>query len=105
AVVGVRPDSLVHIGDSWDRPSRSMHDGHGSMKWEGARYEDDVAAGNGAFARLCAPLEAEQARRLRRKIKRWQPRKVFCFGNHENRIYRAVNTAPKWAGTIGEHHL
>jgi hypothetical protein len=105
AIVDYRPDTVIHIGDHWDCPSLSMHDGPGSMKMEGARYEDDVAAGNEAFARLSAPMEAEQARLRRNKEKQWNPRKVFCFGNHENRINRAVNNAPKWAGTIGEHHL
>lgn len=105
AIVDYLPDTVVHIGDHWDMPSLSMHDGPGSMKMEGARYEDDVQAGNDAFERLCAPMEAEQARRVRRKIKQWKPRKLFLFGNHENRIYRAVCNAPKWAGTIGEHHL
>jgi hypothetical protein len=105
AIVDYMPDVVVHIGDHWDMPSLSMHDGPGSMKLEGARYEDDVAAGNNAFARLCAPMEAEQARLVRRKQRQWNPRKVFCFGNHENRINRAVNNSPKWAGVIGEHHL
>ena len=105
AIVDYMPDTIVNIGDWWDMPSLSMHDGPGSMKMEGARYEDDVQAGNDAFERLCAPMEAEQARRVRRKIKRWTPRKLFLFGNHENRIYRAVCNSPKWAGTIGEHHL
>lgn len=105
AIVDYMPDTVVHMGDHFDMPSLSMHDAPGSARMEGARYEDDVAVGNEAFARLCAPMEAEQARRVRRKIKQWNPRKVFLFGNHENRINRAVNTAPKWAGTIGEHHL
>jgi len=105
AIVDYHPDTVLHIGDHFDMPSLSMHDGVGSMKMEGARYEDDVSAGNEAFARLCAPMEAEQARLKRNKEKQWNPRKVFCFGNHESRINRAVNNAPKWAGTIGEHHL
>ncbi len=105
AIVEYMPTTIVHIGDHWDMPSLSMHDGPGSAKMEGARYEDDVAVGNEAFTRLCAPMEAEHARRVRRKIKLWKPRKVFLFGNHENRINRAINVAPKWAGTIGEHHL
>lgn len=105
AIVDYRPDTIVHIGDHWDMPSLSMHDGPGSQRMEGARYEDDVQVGNDAFARLCAPMEAEQARLERNHRARWTPRKVFCFGNHENRINRAINNAPKWAGTIGEHHL
>ncbi len=105
AIVDYRPDNVVHIGDHWDMPSLSMHDAAGSRKMEGARYEDDVNSGNDAFARLCAPMEAEQARLKRNKNRSWNPRKVFLFGNHENRINRAINSAPKWAGTIGEHHL
>ncbi|WP_197427002.1 hypothetical protein [Noviluteimonas gilva] len=105
AIVEYRPDCVVHIGDHWDMPSLSMHDGVGSMKMEGARYEDDIESGNEAFARLTIPMETERARLKRNKEKQWNPRKVFCFGNHENRINRAVNSAPKWAGTIGEHHM
>lgn len=105
ALVDYLPDVIVNIGDWWDMPSLSMHDGPGSLRMEGARYEDDVQSGNDAFARLCAPMEAEQARRVRRRIRRWTPRKVFTFGNHEHRIERAVNASPKYAGTIGDHHL
>lgn len=105
AIVDYLPDSVQVIGDWWDMPSLSMHDPLGSMPMEGARYEEDVEAGNEAFARLCGPMEAEQARRRNGHRARWEPEKDFHFGNHEHRIYRAVNNAPKWAGIIGEHHL
>jgi hypothetical protein len=105
AIVDYLPDTIVNIGDHWDMPSLSMHDGPGTLRAEGARYEDDVQAGNDAFAALCAPMEAEIARRRIKHRKRWEPRKVFCFGNHEERIVRAVNASPKYAGTIGLHHL
>jgi hypothetical protein len=105
ALVDYLPDTIVNIGDWWDMPSLSMHDGPGTLHAEGARYEDDVQSGNDAFARLCAPMEAEIARRRVGHRKRWEPRRVFCMGNHEDRIRRAVNTAPKYAGTIGDHHL
>lgn len=97
AIVDYKPDTVVNIGDHWDMPSLSSHDAAGSKPMEGARYENDVEVGNKAFADLCAPMEADRSG--------WKPRKVFCFGNHENRINRAINGAPKWAGTIGEHHL
>lgn len=105
ALVDYRPDAVVHIGDHWDMPSLSAYDAPGSLRMEGARYELDVQAGNDAFERLCKPMEAEQARLVRNKKGQWNPRKVFCFGNHENRINRAVAGSPKWAGTVGEHHL
>lgn len=105
AIVDYLPDTVVNIGDHWDMPSLSAYDGPGSMAMEGARYEEDIQAGNDAFERLCKPMEEEQARRVRRKMKGWNPRKIYCMGNHENRIWRAVCASPKFAGTIGEHHL
>jgi hypothetical protein len=30
---------------------------------------------------------------------------AFCFGNHENRVPRAISKDAKWAGAIGEHHM
>lgn len=105
ALVDYLPDTIVNIGDHWDMPSLSMHDGPGTLHMEGARYEDDVQAGNDAFERLCLPMEAEITRRKRNKIKQWNPRKVFCLGNHEHRIERAINSTPKYAGMIGDHHL
>lgn len=105
AIVDYKPDVVVHIGDHWDMPSLSMHDGPGSLALEGARYEDDVAAGNDAFSRLVAPMRAEQARLERNKKAQWNPRCIWTKGNHENRIERAINADPRFAGTIGDHHL
>ena len=105
AIVDYRPDVVVHIGDHWDMPSLSMHDGPGSLSMEGARYEDDIATGNDAFARLVAPMRAEQLRLKRNKEKQWNPRCIWTKGNHENRIDRAINNDPRFAGTIGDHHL
>lgn len=104
AIVEYLPDVVVHLGDHWDMPSLSAWEAPGSLATEGARYEADIDAGNEAFARLCAPMEAEQARRVRRHIKQWNPRKVFLFGNHEHRIDRALHKEPKYTGMIGRHH-
>lgn len=105
AIVDYRPDTIVHIGDHWDMPSLSMHDGPGSLAMEGVRYEEDIAVGNEAFARLVAPMRAEQERLRRNKKARWEPRCIWTKGNHENRIDRAINNDPRFAGTIGDHHL
>jgi len=105
AIVEYRPDVVVNLGDWFDMPSLSSHEQPGSLATEGARYEDDLRVGNEAFARLCAPMEAEQARLKRNKEKQWNPEKHFLFGNHEHRITRAVNASPKLAGAIGLHHL
>jgi hypothetical protein len=100
-----KPDVIVHMGDHWDLPSLSAYDAPGSMKMEGARYEADVEAGNAAFAKLNKPIEDEIARLQRNKDKTWRIERHFLFGNHEQRIERAVNANPKFAGTIGYHHL
>ncbi len=97
------PDAIVVLGDWWDLPSLSTHSEPGSATMEGARVEDDLRAGNEAFARLAGPIQAEIDRRKRRQIKRWNPRRVFLFGNHEHRLGRALERDPKWAGVLGDH--
>lgn len=104
AIVEYMPDVVVHLGDHWDFPSLNTHSEKGSEELEGRRYQDDVDSGNEAFARLCAPMEAEQARRVRRHIKRWEPRKVILRGNHEHRADRVAKNDPKWQGVIGSHN-
>src|SRR5690242_6461180 len=84
ALVDYKPDTIVCIGDFWDFPSLNGHEQPGSVPMEGQRYADDVRVGNEAFARLCAPMEAEQKRLREGKRKYWTPRKIFCTGNHED---------------------
>lgn len=98
-----RPDVIVHIGDHWDMPSLSSYD-KGKKSFEGRRYADDIAAGNKALALLEAPI-LEEIERSRRTSRVWNPRLVFCYGNHEQRIQRAVETDPVLEGTIGYHDL
>jgi hypothetical protein len=88
-------DVIVHLGDHFDMPSLSMHDPIGSLSMEGARYEDDVKAGNDAFKALCEPWQGGA----------YAPECHFLTGNHETRIERAINRDPRYAGTIGYHHL
>lgn len=99
AIVEYKPDVIIHLGDHWDMKSLSSYEKPGSIHMEGARYENDIASGNDAFERLVAPMEAEMKR-----DPKWKPRRVFLFGNHENRIHRALCQEPKYAGMVGEHH-
>jgi hypothetical protein len=105
AIVQYKPDVVVVMGDWWDMHSLSTHAQPGSAEMEGARYTDDVRVGNEAFARLVGPMEAEQARLVRNKEKQWNPRKVFLFGNHEDRITRAIGREPRNAGAYSLDHL
>lgn len=88
------------IGDWWDLPSLSTHEAPGSKEAEGRRVKPDIDAGNEAFERLVAPMQAEMARRIRRKIKRWEPECHFLGGNHEERLAKAIFRDPKWEGIL-----
>lgn len=100
AIVDYRPDVLVHLGDHWDFPSLNSHNVPGSAPLEGRRYQDDLDVGNAAFARLCAPMEREAAK----KGNTWKPVKKFLEGNHENRADRAASNDPKWMGHVGSNN-
>jgi len=60
--VEYRPDAVIIIGDWWDCPSLNNHSEKGSAELENSRYQEDVEAGNEAFRRLVAPMDAEIAR-------------------------------------------
>lgn len=84
AIRDYQPDTVIHLGDHWDMPSLSSYDKPGSASKEGARYADDIEAGNVGMDMLTAPF-----RRLKRK-----PRMIFLTGNHEQRIERAIEDDP-----------
>lgn len=105
AAIEYKPDVIVHLGDHWDMPSLSSYDAPGSKRMEGARYEEDVNAGNEAFRLLADPIEREIQRLKRNKKAQWNPERIFLFGNHENRILRAISKEPKYEGVLGLHHL
>lgn len=103
AIIEYKPDVIVHLGDHWDFPSLNRHSEKGSFELEGTRYKDDLEAGNDAFRRLVAPMEAERARLKRRKLKHWNPEKFYCFGNHCIRPDRLADSDPKLKGALGSH--
>lgn len=87
------PDcTVIHIGDGPDMESLSSYDKKGSEEMEGRRYRADVDSFNAAFKLLDGPIL--------RTWRTWDPRKVYCYGNHDIRISRAVNDNPQLAGTI-----
>lgn len=90
-----KPDIIVHIGDHFDLPSLSSYD-KGTSKIEGKRLYKDIEAGVTGFKFLNLELE---------KHKDYKPRKVFCLGNHEERLDRYVNEHPELQGTLGTDKL
>lgn len=85
-------DVVVMLGDWYDFPSLSSHDEPGSLSKEGARYADDLHAGNAALKALTPYLGNV-------------PRRVMLRGNHEDRLRRTLEADPKWVGSIDEHQL
>lgn len=104
-IIDRRPEVIVHLGDHWDMPSLSVYDTPGSLKMEGARYEDDIEAGNEGMRLILGPLQSLQQKLKRNKERQYNPRLVLLRGNHEHRVIRAINQQPKFAGTIGYHHM
>ena len=90
-----KPDIIVHIGDHFDLPSLSSYD-KGTTNIEGKRLYKDIQAGVTGFEFLNLEML---------KHKDYKPRKVFCLGNHEERLNRYVNEHPELQGTLGTEFL
>ena len=102
-IVRRKPDVIVCIGDFFDFPSLSSYSAPGGIEKEGARIVADLNAGHAGLERLTAPIHAEIARLKRRKQRQWNPRMVFTFGNHEDRIDRPARDDARFKGVIGTH--
>jgi len=89
-IVEKKPDVIINAGDFWDMPSLSIYD-RGTKKAEGKCYQDDIDAGITAMNVLLDPIKKYNARAK----KKYNPRKVFLIGNHEERIERHVNANPE----------
>lgn len=94
-IADVKPDVLVHIGDNWDMPSLSSYD-RGRKSFQGRSYRADIDSGIDFHDRMF--------HRVRRR-KKGLPRSVFCVGNHEQRIHRAIDVQAELEGTIGYEDL
>src|SRR5574343_467016 len=89
-ILDVKPDVLVHIGDSCDLSSLSSYD-KGKASFQGRNYKADINAHLDFQERMFAPLK---------KAKRKLPYSVFFIGNHEHRITRAIDLSPELDGAI-----
>lgn len=83
-----KPDVVVNIGDGFDMPSLSSYD-KGKASFHGNNYEKDINSGLDFLDRMWHPIK---------KAKRKQPYKVFCVGNHEQRLQRVLEQDPQLAG-------
>jgi hypothetical protein len=98
-IMTIRPDVIICMGDLWDMPSLSSYDA-GKKASEGARYRNDIDAGNIAIDALLAPMRKYNKVRARNKKAQYKPELHFCIGNHEQRIVRHVNANPILEGAL-----
>ena len=101
-IIEKKPPVIVCIGDFADMPSLSAYD-KGKRSFEGRRIKKDIEASLDAMEKMFAPIfkynkKASNARR-------YQPLKIMCIGNHEDRFCRACNDIPELHGTIGIEDL
>lgn len=94
-IADTKPDIIVNIGDTYDMPSLSSYD-KGKSSAEGRRFVDDLNAGNKGLELLNLAIHKDPT---------YNPRKVFCKGNHEHRIDRYVEDNPELIGVIGTELL
>lgn len=94
-IADVKPDVLIHIGDSADMASLSTYD-KGKKSFQGRNYKDDINSHCDFQERMFAPIK---------KLKRKLPYSVFCIGNHEHRISRALDISPELDGAISMKDL
>ncbi len=94
-IVEVKPDVLINIGDQADMPSLSGYD-QGKRTFQGRTYKADINAHLEFQERMWEPV-LRQKKRL--------PYSIFCIGNHEHRITRAINSQPELDGAIGLNDL
>lgn len=89
-----KPDVVVHIGDHYDFPSLSSYD-KGKKSFEGRRLKADIEAGNLGMKLLTREFLRDG----------YNPRMVFCMGNHEDRFDRLKNDMPELDGFVGTELL
>jgi hypothetical protein len=99
-IVDKQPDVLINIGDFADMPSLSSYD-IGKKSFEGRRYINDIEAAQEGMRRLTKPMREYNERQRKNGKKQYKPQMEFTYGNHCDRITRAVNSDPKLDGTLG----
>lgn len=93
-IADLKPDVIVNIGDHWDMPSLSIYD-RGKRGFEGRRYKKDIKAGIEANAIMTHYAKGA-----------WKnAQKVFCIGNHEERIARVGANDAALDGVVGYDDL
>ncbi len=99
-----KPDVIIHIGDHFDFESLSSYD-KGKRSFEGRRVKEDLEAGHKGMELLLHAVKELQENQRKAKKKVYNPRLVFCCGNHESRADRFANDNPEFTGLLGTKEL
>lgn len=91
----VRPEVVVNIGDNADMASLSSYD-KGLRHFQGRSYRKDVDAHLDFEERVWGPVK---------QAKKRLPFRVFCIGNHEQRIETALSKSPELIDTVSMRDL
>ena len=87
-IADVKPTTVIDLGDTADMPSLCSYD-KGTKSFHGRSYERDIDAHAEFQERIWKPLS-------RRKKK--MPRRIRIIGNHDYRIWRAIEIQPELEG-------
>lgn len=87
-IVDLKPDVVINIGDAADLSSLADYE-KGKASFVGASYSKDIESHLEFQDRMWAP---------HRRSKKKRPFSLFCEGNHEHRIKKALNNSPELAG-------
>lgn len=98
-ILNERPDTVVHLGDMQDYPSMSSYDAGTRRAW-GRTYQRDNEHAIDHQEKLWHATDEYNSMRARNKKKQYNPLKVFCTGNHEDRADRFVNMYGNMEGFI-----
>ena len=94
-ILDLKPDVVINIGDMYDFPSLASYD-KGKRSFWGKTYLDDLNAGLDFDERMWEPI---------RRAKKKRPYSIFCEGNHENRLKKAIDTQSELDGIISFKQL
>lgn len=100
-----QPNTIIHLGDHWDMPSLSDWESQTKKAQSEVDYEDDIEAGLNGMEAFLTPIKKYNDRRKKRGLKLYKPRKVFCTGNHEQRIIRYTDQFTHLRKTINYERL
>lgn len=103
-IASKKPDVIVHIGDHFDLESLSSYD-KGKRTFEGRRLIADIEVGHAGMKRIMEPIWKLQESQRKKKKKVYNPRLIFCLGNHEARADRLANDNPELTGFVGTAEL